>query len=79
MIMFGGSSTGKSNSFGDLFKFCTKSKVWQKLEVPGETPPPREAHICQVIENIMILHGGLNYEEESFDDMWALIGLTSAK
>jgi len=42
---------------------------------PQNAPQPREAHICQVIGDLMIVHGGLNQKEESFDDTWVLVGL----
>ena len=58
--MFGGCGTGRDQSFGDLYKFCTKNKYWSKLEVYGESPQAREAHICQVIGDLLIIHGGLN-------------------
>ena len=41
----------------------------------GESPPAREAHICQVIGEVLIIHGGLNQAEESFYDLWVLVGL----
>lgn len=75
LILFGGCGTGRDQSFGDLNKFCIKNKCWTKLEVFGESPPAREAHICQVIGDLLIVHGGLNQEEDSFDDMWVLVGL----
>ena len=45
------------------------------MEVFGESPPPREAHICQVVGDLLVIHGGLNQDEDSFDDMWVLVGL----
>lgn len=73
--MFGGCGTGRDASFGDLNKYCTKNKAWTRLEVYGESPPAREAHVCQVIGDLLIIHGGLNQNEDSFDDMWILFGL----
>ncbi len=45
------------------------------MEVFGESPPSREAHICQVVGDLLVIHGGLSQDEESFDDMWVLVGL----
>jgi N-acetylneuraminic acid mutarotase len=75
LILFGGCGTGREQSFGDLNKFCIRNKCWTKLEVFGESPPAREAHICQVIGDLLLVHGGLNHDEDSFDDMWVLVGL----
>lgn len=41
----------------------------------GDSPPAREAHICQVLGDLLVIHGGLNQDEESFEDMWVLVGL----
>ena len=60
LIMFGGCGTGRDASFGDLNKYCTKNKAWTRLEVYGESPPAREAHVCQVIGDLLVIHGGLN-------------------
>lgn len=74
--MFGGSSVGKDNSFGDINKFDIKKKAWTKLEALGESPPPREAHIAHAIgDDKMMIHGGINAQEETFKDTWVLIGL----
>lgn len=77
LILFGGGN-GKDASFGDLYKFSLKSRLWTKIEVHGGvngSPAPREAHICQTLGELVILHGGLNQKEESFDDTWVLTGL----
>ena len=76
LIMFGGCGTGKEASFGDINKFNLRQKIWSKLEALGKSPPPREAHIAQVIGNDkMMIHGGINLDEESFADTWVLVGI----
>lgn len=74
--MFGGCGTGKEASFGDINKFNLKQKIWSKLEALGKPPAPREAHIAQVLGNDkMMIHGGINLDEESFADTWVLVGI----
>jgi hypothetical protein len=46
LIMFGGSATGRDDSFGEIQRFCLLKKEWAKLSVDGVCPRPREAHIC---------------------------------
>jgi len=76
LIMFGGSSVGKEYSFGDINKFDIKKKVWTKLDALGDQPPPREAHIAHTLgHDKMMIHGGINAQEETFNDTWVLIGL----
>ena len=75
LILYGGVMSGKEQCVSNLLQFCTKTKQWQRLEVFGESPPAREAHICQVVGDLLVIHGGLNEEDESFDDMWVLVGL----
>lgn len=78
LILFGGGN-GKDASFGDLYKFSLKTRLWTRLEPFGgfrHSPAPREAHICQTLGEFIILHGGLNQKEESFDDTWVLAGLS---
>ena len=78
LIMFGGSSVGKEYSFGDINKFDIKKKAWTKLEALGQCPPPREAHIAHALgHDKMMIHGGINAQEETFKDTWVLIGLHS--
>ena len=75
--MFGGSSVGK-DSFGDINKFDIKKKAWTKLEALGEQPPPREAHIAHALgHDKMMIHGGINTQEVTFNDTWVLVGLHS--
>lgn len=38
-------------------------------------PEPREAHVSQAIGDVMVIHGGLNHEETSFNDTWVLTGI----
>ena len=66
---------GRDSSFGDIHKFCVRTKLWTKLETFGESPPGREAHVSQVIGDLMVIHGGLNQDEDSFSDTWVLVGL----
>ena len=74
--MFGGCGTGKDSSFGDINKFDFKKKLWTRLDALGDPPRPREAHIAQVLGNDkMLIHGGINQDEESFDDTWVLVGI----
>ena len=79
LIMFGGCGTGKETSFGDINKFDLKNKLWTKLEAFGSPPPPREAHVAQVVggNRMMLIHGGINLNEEIFDDCYVLVGLDS--
>ena len=76
LIMFGGCSKGKDYSFGDINKFDIKRNIWTQLDALGESPPPREAHIAQLIGNDkMMIHGGIDYDEKEYDDTWVLVGL----
>ena len=77
--MFGGSSVGKEDSIGDINKFDIKRKAWTKLETIGdEKPAPREAHIAHALgHDKMMIHGGINAQEETFNDTWVLVGLHS--
>ena len=78
LIMFGGCSKGKNYSFGDINKFDIKKKIWTQLEALGEQPPAREAHIAQLIGNDkMMIHGGIDYDENEYSDTWILVGLHS--
>lgn len=54
--------------------------MWTKLEPicddPKDMPCPREGHIAVLIESDkMIVHGGINSEQECFDDAFVLVGL----
>lgn len=73
--MFGGS--GGNQSFNDLTKFDIKSQKWSKLEPQGDIPEPREGHTAKLIgrDRIMI-HGGVNVSEHSFDDTYILTGIS---
>lgn len=75
--MFGGCSKGKDQSFGDINKFDVKRGIWTQLETIGdEQPPPREAHIAQLIGNDkMMIFGGIDYDENEYNDTWVLVGL----
>ena len=73
LILFGGCGSGKDKSFNDIHKFDIRKKQWSKLEAFGQTPAPREAHIAQVIcDDKMVIHGGINQDQESFSDTWVL-------
>lgn len=78
LIMFGGCGSGKTNtSFGDLHKFDLKTRQWTRLQnvIGDEMPQDREAHIAQEIDkNKMMIHGGLNQDELTFDDTFVLTG-----
>lgn len=72
--MFGGS--GGERSFNDLFRFEMEKKKWTKLEPCGEMPNPREGHIAKVIgKDRMLVHGGVDQNEVSYDDTYILVGV----
>lgn len=72
--MFGGS--GGDKSFNDLYRFELEKKKWYKLEPCGEYPNPREGHIAKVIgKDRMLIHGGVDQSENSFDDTFILVGI----
>lgn len=73
--MFGGS--GGSNSFNDLYKFDLRSQKWCKLEPLGEIPAPREGHVAKLINrDNMLIHGGVDQNETSFEDTYVLTGIS---
>ena len=73
--MFGGS--GGSNSFNDLYKFDLRLQKWSKLEPLGEMPAPREGHIAKMVgRDRMMVHGGVDQNETSFEDTFILTGIS---
>jgi len=73
--MFGGS--GGSNSFNDLYKFDLRQQKWHKLEPNGDLPAPREGHVARFIgKDKMLLHGGVDQNETSFNDTYILDGIS---
>jgi N-acetylneuraminic acid mutarotase len=73
--MFGGS--GGSNSFNDLYKFDLRQSKWSKLEPVGEVPTPREGHIGKIVgRDRMMIMGGIDSNERSFDDTYILTGIS---
>lgn len=74
--MFGGS--GGYHSFNDLHRFQMSKEKWSKLEPSGQIPTPREGHIAKIIGNDkMVIHGGVDQSEKSFDDTYILVGINS--
>lgn len=77
-MIFGGSCNYKS--FNDLYKYNITAKIWTKLEPIadlGHTPCPREGHVALLVGegDKMLVHGGINEEQECFDDAYILVGL----
>lgn len=73
--MFGGS--GGYHSFNDLYRFQLDIKKWTKLEPTGHLPKPREGHIAKIIgDDKMIIHGGVDQSEKSFDNTYILVGIS---
>jgi len=77
LIIFGGS--GGDKSFNDINKFDLVSQKWSKLESTGDFPRPREGHIAKVIgKDRMLIHGGVDQSETSFNDTYILVGINKA-
>ncbi len=77
MIIFGGS--GGDKSFNDLYKFDLINQKWSKLEATGDIPKPREGHVSKIIgKDRMLVHGGVDQTETSFDDTYILVGIDKA-
>lgn len=75
LIVFGGS--GGYQSFNDIHRFQIEKSKWTKLEPCGQIPNAREGHIAKIIGNDkMIIHGGVDQSETSFDDTYILVGLS---
>eukprot|EP00347_Sterkiella_histriomuscorum_P007476 403348772 len=75
LILFGGS--GGATSFNDLNRFDIKTQKWARLDAQGEIPVPREGHTAKAIgRDKMMIHGGVNQNEISFDDTYVLTGLS---
>ena len=73
--MFGGS--GGVSSFNDLYKFDMRQNKWNKLEPVGDVPAPREGHIAKLVgRDRMMIHGGVDQDENSFDDTYVLTGIS---
>lgn len=75
--MFGGS--GGDKSFNDLYRFDLEKQKWTKLEPKGNIPNPREGHVAKIIgEDKMMIHGGVDQNETSFDDTYILVGINKS-
>lgn len=77
LLLFGGSSNSKS--YSDLYKFSITNKIWTKLEPiadKGHEPSPREGHIATLVDgDKMLVHGGINDNQDCFNDAFILVGL----
>lgn len=77
MIIFGGS--GGDKSFNDIHKYDLTASKWTKLEATGDIPKPREGHVSKIIgKDRMLVHGGVDQTETSFDDTYILVGINKA-
>lgn len=77
LIIFGGS--GGDKSFNDIHKFDLNTGKWNKIEATGEIPNPREGHIAlQYGKDKMIIHGGVDQSEISYNDVYILTGINKA-
>lgn len=49
------------------------------MEAVGDLPKPREGHIAKIIsKDIMLIHGGVDQSETSFNDTYILTGVNRA-
>ncbi|CAI2386527.1 unnamed protein product [Moneuplotes crassus] len=57
-------------TYGDIYSFNTSYLKWEKLNCNGEITFRRN-HICEVVGNYMLVHGGLNHKSEVIGDIHA--------
>lgn len=74
--MFGGS--GGDKSFNDLYRFDLEKQKWTKLEPKGNIPNPREGHVAIIGGDKMMIHGGVDQNETSFNDTYILVGINKS-
>ncbi|CAI2386706.1 unnamed protein product [Moneuplotes crassus] len=56
-------------TYGDLYVFNTNYLRWDKINSNGEMTYRRN-HICEVVGNYMLVHGGLNNKSKVLDDIY---------
>jgi N-acetylneuraminic acid mutarotase len=77
LIVFGG-SVQNMDFPSDIHVFNTLTKQWTQPQVSGEVPPPRIGCTGVVIDDIMYIYGGGDYNKEErkylslFTETWAL-------
>jgi N-acetylneuraminic acid mutarotase len=77
LIFFAGS--GGDKSFNDLYRYDLQTHRWVKLEASGTLPECREGHIAKAIgRDKMMIHGGVDQNEQSYNDTYILTGLFSS-
>ena len=60
-----------------IHRFDPVRQHWERIEVEGEAPSPRDQHACTVIGNRLLIHGGQCFDavEDDFTvckDTWVL-------
>jgi hypothetical protein len=63
---------GAGKMLGDVWAFDLKSESWVEVEAVGdELPVPRGWFAADLVaENTIVVHGGLNEENERLGDVW---------
>jgi len=85
MFIFGG--WNGSITLNDFYSFSFEAETWTKqIKSSGKQPSPRYRHDGSVIENSLFLFGGINQNQERFNDLyeynfiwkeWSLIVISS--
>jgi FlgD Ig-like domain/Galactose oxidase, central domain/Kelch motif len=73
MLVFGGSAFDGA-PLQDLWSLQMGGLVWTKLTPSGQQPPARQGHlmIYDPVRDRMIVFGGMDEENDFYDDVWAL-------
>jgi len=71
---FGG-STG-SHVFNDTWSFNISTRKWTEVQCTGSIPSPRAGHTAVLIDDVMYVYGGSNFDDSYLGDLTAL-NLTS--